>query len=386
MRAWTLLVANLLRNKLRLCLMVLMIALAFCLLALFQATHHGLYANTGQQNNQKLIVLNKASASMALPLRYLAQISAIEGVGAVGYADWFGGYYQSPENQVPVLAIDEAYLAANPELILDPASRTNWLQARQGLLISQQLADKLGLQVGRQFTLGSAIWQRADQSSNQWDFIISGIYQVAEGSSMPASNLLMHYNYLNDVKQIRQHTVGAFSLLLSDPARYQQITRQIDLLFANSEAETKTMTLAAYAETMLGQLVNLNKVAALILGVVFATMLLVCASNIANSLRDRRQELALQLVIGFPRLRLMMQLMQENLLLLLTGCAVGYLLAWLVVGVLQGWLQSFLPGFGLQWPDLLQAGALVLLFSALVTIQPARAIRQMSLSEQLKTA
>ena len=85
MHAWTLLVANLLRNKLRLCLMVLMIALAFCLLALFQATHHRLYANTGQQNNQKLIVLNKASASMALPLRYLAQISAIAGVGALGY-------------------------------------------------------------------------------------------------------------------------------------------------------------------------------------------------------------------------------------------------------------------------------------------------------------
>ena len=82
----------------------------------------------------------------------------------------------------------------------------------------------------------------------------------------------------------------------------------------------------------------------------------------------------------------MMQLMQENLLLLLTGCAVGYLLAWLLVGLLQGWLQSFLPGFGLQWPDLLQAGALVMLFAALVTIQPARAIRRLSLSEQLKTA
>lgn len=386
MRTSTLVFANLWRNKLRVSLMLLMLALAFALLGLFQATHHGLYASSGQQNNQKLLVLNKASASQALPLKYLPQIAAIAGVGQVGYADWFGGYYQSPEQQVPVLAIDQGYLQANPELLIGPASLTNWRQNRQGLLISQQLADKLGLQVGRRFTLASSIWQRADGSGNQWDFVISGVYRLAPDAELPSGHLFMHYDYLNDVKQLRQNSVGVFSVWLAEPALYQTVIRTIDQLFANSAAETKTMTLAAYAESMLGQLVNLNKVAALILGVVFATTLLVCASNIANSLRDRQRELALQLALGFNRQRLMWQLWQENGWLLLAGASLGYLLALVSVALLQPWLHSFLPAFGLQWFDVLPALGLVLLLALLVTVIPMRTLQQLSLTEQLKLA
>lgn len=386
MNSAVLLWANLLRNKLRLTLMLLMIALAFALLAMFQATDHGLHGDSNARGNEQLLVMNRASASLPLPLRYLTQISAMPEVAAAGYADWFGGYYQSPEHQVPVLAIDEGYLQANPALLVDPTSLTNWRQTRQGLLISQQLADQLGLQVGRQFTLASSIWQRADGGGAQWDFVISGIYQVAPDSAMPATNLLMHYDYLNDVKQLRQNTVGAFAVLLSNASDYPRVVRQIDQLFANSEAETRTVTLAAYAESMLGQLVDLNKVAALILGVVFGTLLLVCASNMANSLRDRRRELALQLVLGFHRGLLVRQLAAEFILLLAMGAALGYLLAFGVVVYLQQYLQAFLPNFGMQWADLLPAMLAVGVMALCVTLLPMRAIGQLSLAEQLKAA
>lgn len=382
----TFVIRNALRNRLRFALTVGTVAAAFCLLALFQATSQGLMGNIANSETGQLIVLNKASASSPLPIKYLEHLSSYPQVAEIGYADWFGGYFQRPENSVPVIAVNgDAYLKANPDFTLDPLSLRNWLANRNGILVSEKMAQRMNILVGQKFSLGSSIWKRSDNEP-YWDFIVSGIYQTSEDSVVAGLNLFMHYDYLNEVKIVRKNTVGAFSLLLNDPNQYAQISQSIDAHFANSGAATSTMTLAAYAETMLSQMVNISEVIKYVMGVIFVTSIGILAANISNNLRDRRKEVALTSAIGFSHHRLFSLFFCENALLLLSGTGLGYLLGFAIISVLYEQIGLFLPAFGLSVSGVLTGIGIAAGISLILAVLPLRELYTLKLSEQLKAA
>ena len=386
MTSFKLVKVNLLRNRLRLGLTLGVVASAFLLFALFQAMDQGLTGSIRSDKTDLLISINHASASSALPIKYAQQIKAVSGVADVGYADWFGGYFQSPENGVPVIAVSGMdYLNANPDILLDKTSLHNWMNSPNGILISQQMAEKLNIWVGQKFALGSSIWQRAD-GEKYWHFIVSGIYRLREDAIVNGVNMLMHYEYLNGVKTLRKDSVGAFTIRLSDPALHQQVIDQIDSAYANSEAATKTMTLASYAQNMLAQMVNISEVVRYVMGVVFITSLGIVAANINNSLRDRRKEIALFNALGFSVPRVLTLLVAENLLLLVCGCLLGYALAYAACGVIYQQVGLFMPAFGLTWDGFLQGAGIALLFSAILSLLPLASLMSLNVAQQIKQA
>ena len=78
---------------------------------------------------------------------------------------------------------------------------------------------------------------------------------------------------------------------IANPDDAQQVSAAIDALFANSPAETKTATESAFIQGFANQIGNIGAIVTAVASAVFFTMLLVTANTMAQSVRERINEI-----------------------------------------------------------------------------------------------
>ena len=118
-----------------------------------------------------------------------------------------------------------------------------------------------------------------------------------------------------------------------------EISKRIDTLFENSDAQTRTETEKAFAAGFISMAGNL---ALLLNGIGLAvafTILLVTANTMSMAVRERRTEIAVLKTLGFSSARVMGLVVAEALLLGILGGLLG-------VGGSQGimWVLTHTPG------------------------------------------
>src|SRR4051812_32542709 len=179
MRTFKLILRNALRHKLRSALTVLGLVVATLAFGLLQTVIKAWYAGADAASSTTLVTRNATSLVFALPLSYAAKIRAVDGVAAVAYANWFGGVYQDPKNFFPQLAVSGAsYLDMYPDFVLPDDQRSAFLRDRKGALIGRKLADQY------HFKLGDVIPLRGTIFPGHWEFVVRGIYDGRQSSTV----------------------------------------------------------------------------------------------------------------------------------------------------------------------------------------------------------
>lgn len=137
--------------------------------------------------------------------------------------------------------------------------------------------------------------------------------------------------------------------------------------------------------------------AILILFGIVGCVLLIACTNVANLMfgraAERQKEMAVRLAIGAGRLRLMRQLLTENVVLFLMGAAFGVLLAvwglnWLVNSIPAN-LLYFLPNAGvlrIDWQVLLYTLSVAVFIGLVFGFAPAFHCLRVTVSDRLKEA
>src|SRR5690606_1838789 len=149
MNNFTLVRKNLTRNKLRLILNTFAIFIAFLLFGALGAVKNAFESGVELSADDRLVTVNKINFTQSLPLAYVNKIKTIEGVKNVTWANWFGGYYQEPKNQLMTFAVDpESYFKVYDDIILPEEELANWIKDRQGILIGERIAAARGWKVG----------------------------------------------------------------------------------------------------------------------------------------------------------------------------------------------------------------------------------------------
>ncbi len=343
--------ASLRRKKLRTFFTVASILIAFLLFGLAQSMRHALEAGVNVAGADRLLTMHKVSFTQLLPASYENRIRAVTGVVDVTPQTWFGAWYQDERNQIPAFPVKpEPFLRMYPEWIVPEEQKQAWLADRSGIMIGRALADLYGWKPGDAVPLNSAIWRNND-GSFVWQVTVRAIFDAPQGGD--TRNLVMHQDYFEEAKAFGKGLVGWYLVQVRDPDVAQSVSKQIDLLFANSPAETKTSSERAMAQSFVNQVGNIGKILSAIVTAVFFTMLLVTANTMAQSVRERTSEIGVLKTLGFTNAGVLGMVLVESVLVTVIGGVLGLAAAWWMGVQFEPVFRQYLPGFQLQWDAVL---------------------------------
>ncbi|PXV59659.1 putative ABC transport system permease protein [Dyella jiangningensis] len=325
--------AALFRRKTRTILTLVSIIAAFLLFGMLDAVRTS-FNQAGQSANgaQRLQTGSKLSFIQTLPQSLEQQIAQVPGVKMVTYANWFGGAYQDPHNQVFSFAVEPNYIDLYPEIEVNPAERKAFDDTRTGVLVGEALAKRFNWKVGDKIPLQSTIFPNR-QGSKNWTFDIVGILHSKDKKSggFYDQMLLLHWKYFDETTPFNRGQVGWYVTRVSDVNQADRVAKAIDAISANSDHETRTQTEQAATANWMKQLADIGLIVGSIMGAVFFTLLLLSGNTMMQAVRERTSELAVLKTIGFSNHAVLGIVLAESVLLLLLGGVIGLAIASLII-------------------------------------------------------
>lgn len=324
------------RNKRRSVLTVLSIAFSLLLLTLMMTIWHAFYIDKGSaESAQRLVVRHRVSLTQSLPGYYREKIRAMPGVVAVAPVSWFGGVYKDPkpENFFAQFGTDpQELLKIFTDFKLPQDQLLAWQRDRAGVIVEDGLARKYGWKIGDRIVLKGTIYPV------DLELTVRGIYSAPQATN----SVYFDQTYVEEAVGFAKGKAGTFDILADSPASVSAVASTVDNTFRNSPEPTKTESEKAF---QLGFINSIGNVKAFILSICFAVLfatLLVSATTMAMSIRERTREVAVLKTLGFTRPSILRLYIGEGVLVALTGGAFGCVMAYALVTVL-----SHAPGMGM---------------------------------------
>ena len=376
MKFLPLILANLMRKKVRTILTIGSFAVALFLFGLLVTIDGAFNQGVDIAGADRLMTINKASIIQPLPLPYRDRILRIPGVKQVTWANWFGGVYQDEKNFFPQFAVDpETYRDMYPEFKIADDAWKAFQADRTACIAGKTIADKFHWKVGDRIPI------RGTYLSGVFEFDLVGIYTGTRPQD-DQTQFWFHWDYLNEKMPLTyKNMIGWYTLRIDDPEAAVRVAKAIDEAFANSPYETRTETEKAMAASFAKQMGNIEFLILAIGSIVFFTLLLVTGNTMAIAVRERTNELAVLKAIGFSDLFVLGLVLGEVLVIAAIGGGVGL---WLAHGLVaedltRGILSMYLPGSAL-----LAGCALILATGFLAGLLPGLSAMRLSVVEALR--
>jgi len=368
------------RNKRRSVLTVLSITFSLLLLTLMMTIWHFFYLDTfSTQSTQRLITRHRVSLTQSMPVYYREKIRTIPGVVAVTPNNWFGGIYRDakPENFFAQFGTDPGeILKIFTEFKIPPDQVEAWQRDRAGVIVDAELARKFGWKIGDRIVLKGTIYPV------DLELTIRGIYTAPETTT----SVYFNQTYVEEAVAFAKGRAGTFDILADSPNDVSKVASAVDDMFRNSPEPTKTESEKAF---QLGFINSIGNVKAFILSICFAVVfatLLVSATTMAMSIRERTREVAVLKTLGFTRQSILKLYIGEAVIVALTGGALGCLLALGLVSAMSHapGMGLFLSGMKVTLPTLLLAIFVAGMVGLLSAIVPAYHAAKLDIVEGLR--
>ena len=305
---------NILRNKRRTLLTISSLVVSLFLIVCLATVLTEFERGSAEASPLRLVTRHSVSLTFVLPMAHMQKIKAVPGVKEVTPFSWFGGIYIDERNFFANFAADPRKLReVVPELKMSDAEWQAFINDRQGAIVGQKLVKLHGFTPGQRITLKSPIYNQSVE------FIIRGVYTGSDEKT-----LYFHHDYINELlPEGVKDNAGTFSILANSPEDVPRIAQQIDSIFANTDAPTKTENEREFAmsfQTMMG---GVKQFLYGIIAAITFSLLLVMGNTMAMTVRERTKEVGTLKAIGFQRGTITAMFLIEALILACIGAAIG---------------------------------------------------------------
>jgi putative ABC transport system permease protein len=379
MKFFPLIWMNVWRRKIRTTFTLLSIFIAFMLFGIVMTVRAAFGFGIDLAGNDRLVLINKVTLILPLPISYMQRIQQTPGVEKVTHQTWFGGAYQEARNAIATMAVDlDSFLEIYQEIKVPPEQVAAWKADRQGVIVGKNIAERYGWKLGDRFQLLAPAWQPKEP----WEFNISGIYDG--GPSVDKTQIFLRYDYLDENRSDgAKGIVGWYIVKIADPAMAVELGPKFDAMFANSGFETKTTTEKGFIEGFAKQVGDIGTITVAIASIVLFMFGLVAASTMVQSVRERTSELAVLKTLGFADSRILLLVLAESLIITIGGGGLGLLAAWGVVQMGDP-TRGLLPLFMLPPSNIVAGVGLMIAMGLVAGIMPAMGAMRLKITEALR--
>jgi len=310
-----------LRNKTRAFLTVLGVVITTVAFLFLRTVLTAWYASSEASSADRIVTRNAISLTQSLPLAYSDRIAQVPGVTRLTWSNWFGGIYKDRKNFFAQFAIDPLSALEVFDIRFVQGNKTDFLGDRNACIVGKGLAEKFGWKVGDTVPLFSEIYP------GDWKFRIAGVIEGADDASI-ANTMYFHWARLNEGLPDRiKNSVGVFTMKVANANDSPRVIRDVDALFANSEAETHTETEKAFRLQFVTGSSAILTALQVVSAVILVIMALILGNTMAMGLRERTGELGVMRAIGFLPKDVQALAFREGAMLGALGGIVGCLLA-----------------------------------------------------------
>ena len=371
------------RNRLRTVLTAVGVAVAVIAFLFLRTVVGSFSRGVDNASQDRLVVRNKTSFTVPLPLAYGAKIRALPGVAEMSWANWFGGVYKDPKNFFPRFAVDpETYFHIFDEFQVGPEEFKAFLADRTGCIIGEGLAEKYGFKVGDRIPI------RGDIYPGDWSFTVDAIYHGRDKGT-DRNVLFLQWKAIDEsVPAARKNLVGSFSIKLKSRDQSAEVGRAIDETFANSSDETKTESEKAFQLSFFSAISSVVTAIEVVSLVMLVILTLILGNTMAMSTRERTNEYAVMRSLGFRPFHIVALVLAEGFVVAALGYGLGALLSPALIQGFSDWGQkqfgSFLRGVNLTPAALVFSGVAALCGGIVATVIPAVRAGRLNIIEALR--
>ena len=378
MKFLPLLLANLMRRKVRTTLAMGSFFVALFLLGLLLAVRGAFNQGLEVAQADRLVVTNKTSMIQPLPYASKEKVGRVAGIKTFTWANWFGGVYQDPKNFFVQFGIDtDNWRAVYDEFVVPEDQWRAFVADRQGAIAGRATAERFGWKIGDRIPIKGAGYP------GDWEFNLRGIY-TGRRPNDDLTQFWFQWTYLRENgPDYMRDLIGWYTVRLEKGASSAAVARDIDALFENSAFATRSQSESAFMQGFVTQFGNIQFLLLSIGGVVFFTLLLVTGNTMAMSVRERTGELAVLKTVGFTDGFVLGLVLVETLIVAAVGGTLG-LLAAKLVSLHGDPTGGMLPGFYIPSGGLFAGFGLALGVGLLAGLVPAWSAGRLKVVEALR--
>src|SRR5271154_238294 len=281
----------------------------------------------------RLIINNKTAPWEDLPARYCDDIDKMPGVAACGgVREPVFGVGAGPE-------IGDVF----PDYAITAEQRAATLKDKRSAIVGEILMHKYGWKIGDTVTL-----RGTDSDHMEMTFLITG--QMV--SKRYPNTFLLRRDYLMAARKAPglpdEDIAWNIIVRANSNDAMGPLAKMIDDHFANSDAETRTMTESDALSSGLSAIGNIRALVFALCLVVLLTVLLIAANSTVMMVREQISDVAVMRALGFSRGSIAVLLFGECGAIGLVGGVIGAGLAvWMFSGGIT--LGAALGGNGALW-------------------------------------
>ena len=329
---WTLVKIGLIRKRLRTFLTIMSMFIAFALygtLNTVSSIFTGAIEGTSAEN---IIVMPRYDMFGKLPYSHVQFIETLDGVEDFMVMDYLisdglesmmdGVVYATSPNFFDVFdrfeASDEAKLAL----------KTN----PNAAIVGQLMADQKGLKIGDiVYTKANSL--NTDGSYN-WSFEVAGFYTAKQikGDEMGA---VINWDTFDEARMNQKGTIGMIIVKAQSAEEGEIISQKIDERFMNSSYATRSGPESMMAVEMAGEIADVELIVNSILMSVFFTILLVSSNTLAQSIRERTNDIGVLKCLGYKDFTIFTSVILEAIAICFSAVLLGLLLTALMIPALE---------------------------------------------------